>query len=54
MLCCLVINWDVTESYLAGIQGYLLHEKGAVALANRFALRPQGYQQRAELAFSLL
>ncbi|BAZ40266.1 hypothetical protein NIES4101_62270 [Calothrix sp. NIES-4101] len=33
---------------------YLLNEKGAVAIANNFAMRPHNYQQRVESAFALL
>jgi hypothetical protein len=33
---------------------YLLNEKGAVAVANSFALCPQNYQQRVESVFALL
>ncbi|GAB1541609.1 hypothetical protein NUACC21_42800 [Scytonema sp. NUACC21] len=33
---------------------YLLNEKGAVAIANNFALCPQNYQQRVESVFANL
>lgn len=33
---------------------YLLNEKGAVAVANNFALCPQNYQQRISSAFANL
>lgn len=33
---------------------YLLNEKGAVAVANSFALCPRDYQERVESAFALL
>lgn len=33
---------------------YLLNEKGAVAVANSFALCPRDYQQRVESVFALL
>jgi hypothetical protein len=35
-------------------EGYLLNEKGAVAIANNFAIRPADYQQRVEAVFALL
>ncbi|BAY10652.1 nucleotidyltransferase domain-containing protein [Calothrix sp. NIES-2098] len=35
-------------------EDYLLNEKGATAIANKFAICPQDYQQRIEQAFVLL
>ncbi len=35
-------------------EDYLLNEKGAVAVANTFAICPQDYQLRVESVFALL
>lgn len=52
--CCFRSVACMNQVLFALNEEYLLNEKGAVALANRFALRPQDYQQRVESAFGLL
>jgi predicted nucleotidyltransferase len=52
--CCFRSVACMNQVLFALNQEYLLNEKGAVALANNFALCPPDYQQRVESAFALL
>jgi hypothetical protein len=52
--CCFRSVACMNQVLFALNQVYLLNEKGAVAVANRFALCPPNYQQRVESAFALL
>lgn len=52
--CCFRSVACMNQVLFALNEEYLLNEKGAVALANRFALCPQDYQERVESAFVLL
>ncbi|MBD1995551.1 nucleotidyltransferase domain-containing protein [Leptolyngbya sp. FACHB-541] len=52
--CCFRSVACMNQVLFALNEEYLLNEKGAVAVANSFALCPQNYQQRVESAFTLL
>ncbi|WP_276745802.1 hypothetical protein [Chlorogloeopsis fritschii] len=52
--CCFRSVACMNQVLFALNEEYLLNEKGAVAVANSFALCPQDYQQRVESAFALL
>ena len=52
--CCFRSVACMNQVLFALNEEYLLNEKGAVAVANSFALCPQGYQERVESAFALL
>ncbi|MDZ7990683.1 MAG: nucleotidyltransferase domain-containing protein [Nostoc sp. EfeVER01] len=52
--CCFRSVACMNQVLFALNEDYLLNEKGALALANRFAICPQDYQQRVEQAFALL
>jgi predicted nucleotidyltransferase len=52
--CCFRSVACMNQVLFALNEAYLLNEKGAVAIANNFALCPQNYQQRIESAFALL
>jgi predicted nucleotidyltransferase len=52
--CCFRSVACMNQVLFALNEAYLLNEKGAVAIANSFARRPQDYQQRIETVFSLL
>ncbi len=52
--CCFRSVACMNQVLFALNEDYLLNEKGAIALANRFAICPQDYQQRVEQAFALL
>ncbi|MFN6465918.1 MAG: nucleotidyltransferase domain-containing protein [Nostoc sp. DedVER02] len=52
--CCFRSVACINQVLFALNEDYLLNEKGAIAIANRFAICPQEYQQRVEQAFALL
>jgi predicted nucleotidyltransferase len=52
--CCFRSVACMNQVLFALNEEYLLNEKGAVAIANSFALAPGDYQQRVESAFALL
>ncbi|MBD1898341.1 nucleotidyltransferase domain-containing protein [Coleofasciculus sp. FACHB-129] len=52
--CCFRSVACMNQVLFALNEEYLLNEKGAVAVANSFALCPQNYQQRIESVFALL
>lgn len=52
--CCFRSVACMNQVLFALNETYLLNEKGAVAIATRFALCPPGYQERVESAFALL
>ena len=52
--CCFRSVACMNQVLFALNEEYLLNEKGAVAVANRFALCPQNYLQRVESAFAAL
>lgn len=52
--CCFRSVACMNQVLFALNQEYLLNEKGAVAIANRFMLCPQNYQERVETVFALL
>lgn len=52
--CCFRSVACMNQVLFALNEEYLLNEKGAVAVANSFALCPQNYQQRVESVFGLL
>jgi predicted nucleotidyltransferase len=52
--CCFRSVACMNQVLFALNQEYLLNEKGAVAVANSFALCPQNYQQRVESVFAAL
>ncbi|MBN3943686.1 nucleotidyltransferase family protein [Nostoc sp. NMS9] len=52
--CCFRSVACMNQVLFALNEDYLLNEKGAMALANRFAICPEDYQQRVERAFTLL
>jgi predicted nucleotidyltransferase len=52
--CCFRSVACMNQVLFALNEDYLINEKGAVAIANRFALRPLNYQQRLESVFALL
>jgi predicted nucleotidyltransferase len=52
--CCFRSVACMNQVLFALNEEYLLNEKGAVAVANSFALCPQNYQQRVESVFALL
>jgi predicted nucleotidyltransferase len=52
--CCFRSVACMNQVLFALNEEYLLNEKGAVAVANSFALCPQNYQQRVESVFTLL
>ncbi|MBD3880429.1 nucleotidyltransferase domain-containing protein [Phormidium tenue FACHB-886] len=52
--CCFRSVACMNQVLFALNEAYLLNEKGAIAVANSFALCPQNYQQRVESVFTLL
>ncbi|NJR62409.1 MAG: DNA polymerase subunit beta [Cyanobacteria bacterium CRU_2_1] len=52
--CCFRSVACMNQVLFALNEAYLLNEKGAVAVANSFALCPRDYQQRIESVFALL
>ncbi|MBD1846242.1 nucleotidyltransferase domain-containing protein [Cyanobacteria bacterium FACHB-63] len=52
--CCFRSVACMNQVLFALNEEYLLNEKGAVAVANSFALCPRNYQQQAESVFALL
>ena len=52
--CCFRSVACMNQVLFALNEDYLLNEKGAIAVANRFAICPQDYQPRVEQAFALL
>jgi hypothetical protein len=52
--CCFRSVACMNQVLFALNEQYLLNEKGAVAVANTFAICPQSYQARVESAFALL
>ncbi|MDZ8069186.1 MAG: nucleotidyltransferase domain-containing protein [Nostoc sp. DedQUE08] len=52
--CCFRSVACMNQVLFALNEDYLLNEKGAIAVANKFAICPQNYQQRVEQAFALL
>ncbi|MDZ8227019.1 MULTISPECIES: nucleotidyltransferase domain-containing protein [unclassified Nostoc] len=52
--CCFRSVACMNQVLFALNEDYLLNEKGALAIANKFAICPQDYQQRVERAFALL
>lgn len=52
--CCFRSVACMNQVLFALNEAYLMNEKGAVAIANSFALRPVDYQQRVESVFALL
>lgn len=52
--CCFRSVACINQVLFALNEDYLLNEKGAVAIANTFAISPQNYQQRVKQAFALL
>ncbi len=52
--CCFRSVACMNQVLFALNEHYLLNEKGALAVANRFTICPQDYQQRVERAFALL
>ncbi|MBW4562873.1 MAG: nucleotidyltransferase domain-containing protein [Mojavia pulchra JT2-VF2] len=52
--CCFRSVACMNQVLFALNEDYLLNEKGATAVAGRFAICPQDYQQRLERAFALL
>ncbi|AFZ01350.1 nucleotidyltransferase domain-containing protein [Calothrix sp. PCC 6303] len=52
--CCFRSIACINQVLFALNHEYLLNEKGAVAMANNFAVCPHNYQQRVESAFALL
>jgi predicted nucleotidyltransferase len=52
--CCFRSVACMNQVLFALNEEYLLNEKGAVAIANSFALCPQNYQQRVESVFANL
>lgn len=52
--CCFRSVACMNQVLFALNEEYLLNEKGAVAVANSFALCPRDYQQRVESVFALL
>jgi predicted nucleotidyltransferase len=52
--CCFRSVACINQVLFALNEDYLLNEKGAVAVANTFAICPSDYQQRVERAFALL
>jgi predicted nucleotidyltransferase len=53
-VCCFRSVACMNQVLFALNEAYLLNEKGAVALANGFTLRPLDYQRRIESVFALL
>ncbi|KAM3102758.1 nucleotidyltransferase domain-containing protein [Phormidesmis sp. 146-12] len=51
--CCFRSVACMNQVLFALNEEYLLNEKGAVAIANSFALCPQNYRERVESAFTL-
>lgn len=51
--CCFRSVACMNQVLFALNEDYLLNEKGAIAIANKFAICPQDYQQRVERAFLL-
>jgi predicted nucleotidyltransferase len=52
--CCFRSVACMNQVLFALNDAYLLNEKGAVAVANQFAICPPNYQQRVESVFNLL
>jgi predicted nucleotidyltransferase len=52
--CCFRSVTCMNQVLFALNEEYLLNEKGAVAIANSFALCPRNYQERIESVFALL
>ncbi|MDZ7949535.1 nucleotidyltransferase domain-containing protein [Nostoc sp. DedQUE09] len=52
--CCFRSVACMNQVLFALNEDYLLNEKGAIAVANKFAICPQDYQQKVERAFKLL
>ncbi|MBD0389020.1 MAG: nucleotidyltransferase domain-containing protein [Nostoc sp. C3-bin3] len=52
--CCFRSVACINQVLFALNEDYLSNEKGALAVANKFAICPQDYQQRVERAFALL
>ncbi|MFQ4142368.1 nucleotidyltransferase domain-containing protein [Chlorogloeopsis sp. ULAP02] len=52
--CCFRSVACINQVLFAFNEDYLLNEKGATAVAGRFAICPQDYQKRVERAFTLL
>jgi predicted nucleotidyltransferase len=52
--CCFRSVTCMNQVLFALNEEYLLNEKGAVAIANGFALCPRNYQERVESVFALL
>jgi predicted nucleotidyltransferase len=52
--CCFRSVACMNQVLFALNEDYLLNEKGATAIANKFAICPQNYQQRVERVFALL
>lgn len=52
--CCFRSVACMNQILFALNEEYLLNEKGAVAVADGFALCPQNYQQQVESVFALL
>lgn len=52
--CCFRSVACMNQVLFALNEDYLLNEKGATAVANKFAICPQNYQQQVERAFALL
>jgi predicted nucleotidyltransferase len=52
--CCFRSVACMNQVLFALNEEYLLNEKGAIAIANKFAICPQDYQQRVERVFTLL
>jgi predicted nucleotidyltransferase len=52
--CCFRSVACMNQVLFAFNEDYLLNEKGATAIANKFAICPHDYQQRVERAFALL
>jgi predicted nucleotidyltransferase len=52
--CCFRSVACINQVLFALNEDYLLNEKGALAVANKFTICPQNYQQRVERAFALL
>lgn len=52
--CCFRSVACMNQVLFALNEDYLLNEKGAITVANKFAICPQDYQQRVEQGFALL
>lgn len=52
--CCFRSVACINQVLFALNEEYLLNEKGAIAIANGFALCPRNYQERVESVFALL